>query len=288
MSSISQHEFMYNKTPLSVGDNRDENILIDALGIWLPECDLIYYGLLNSEYSDILYKLKNKSIFNPHDIYLDMCFFSGDDLIKYLASPDDNLAELSDEFLNNATETAFNNYFYVPCNETMMRHSIIELAYYKFIKSITIMYPWALREIDYQFCKSLIPASIREKFKITCGNIPDFLKNKKESNIRYTTIIMNSIDELNYLIDNNESLKTNTSTFLLRNSSDNVSYKLLDSTDKLTGKKISFDEIGNKEILSKLIDEERMIPKTEMRFGRFEPLLFSDAKPNKEDFIFGR
>ena len=288
MSSITPHEYMYNKTPLSVGDNRDENILIEALGTWIPECDLIYYGLLNSEYSDKLYKLKNTAIFNPHDIYLDTCFFSGDDLIRYLASPDDSLSELSEDFLNDATKTALDKYFYVPCNETMLRHSIIELSYYNFVKSITILYPWELREIDYQYVRNIIPTSIRSKYRLVSGDILGFLKSKNNSNIKYPTIVLNSIDDLNEMIDNNKEYKTGSSAFLLRNSSDNVSFKIEDDPENKDKKKISFDEIGTKEIFDKLMDPDKLIPKSEMRFARFEPILFSDSKPDPKDFVFGR
>ena len=59
MSKYTEKKDLYNNIPLSLNENRDENILIDILGNWIPECDLIYYGLLSSKYSEELYKLKN-------------------------------------------------------------------------------------------------------------------------------------------------------------------------------------------------------------------------------------
>ena len=277
MSKHTSHEDMYSKIPLSNNGNRDEHILIDILGNWIPECDIIFYGLLNSHYSEELYKLKHRAMFNPHDVYLDTCYFSGDDLIRYLASPDDTLAELSDEYLTKATTTALDKYMYVPCNETMVRHSIIELAYFDFVKSITLLYPWDIREIDYQYLKAIIPPTVLGKFKIVSGDMLGFIKSKYNTNIAYTTIITNSLSDVNELIDNCEEYKTNASFFLLRNNSDNVKSEITMVDGE---KEIQFIEIGTQEIMDKLMDHERMLPKTQMRFARYEPLLFSDAKPN--------
>lgn len=282
MGVFTNRDHMYNKIPLSTGDNRDEHILIDVLGSWIPECDLIYYGLLNSPHSNEFYKLNDIKIIKPHDIYLDTFYFSGDDLIRFLASPDDNLAELSDEYLTKVTKSALDNYFYVPCNETMIRHSIIELAYFDFVKSITLLYPWGIRDIDFKYLKSITPQSVASKFTLASGNMCDFIKSKSNSQHKYTTIILNSIETLNELIDNCDMYHTESSFFLLRNHSGNVSSKI---TEENGEKKIEFKEEGNDELLNKLIDSERMLPKTQMRFGRFEPYLFDDIKPDSNNFL---
>ena len=227
--------------------------------------------------------LKNAKIINPHDIYLDTFYFSGDDLIRYLASPDDTLADLSEEYLTELTNAALDNYLYVPCNETMIRHSIIELAYFDFAKSITLLYPWDIREVDYYYLKSIIPEAILKKINIASGDICDYLKNN--TSIKYTTIILNSIDDVNELIDKSDEYNTSSSLFLLRNHSENVSSKIIETDGE---KRIEFTEEGNDEIFLKLIDMERMIPKTQMRFARFEPHLFVDAKPVQEGFISGQ
>lgn len=285
MSRFISREDIYNQIPLTLNDNRDEHILIDALGNWIPECDLIYYGLLNSHYSQSLYKLANTSKFYPKDIYLDTCYFTGDDLIRFLASPDDTLVELSDDYLNEATKTALDNYAYIPCNETMLRHALIELSYFDMVKSITILYPWDIREIDIEYLRSIIPHTILGKFKIATGSIPEYIKSRPENTQPFTTIIMNSISELNLLIDNCSEYRTKSSFFLLRNHSGNVSYRLIEKDGELVPK---FDELGSMGILTKLIDEDRLIPKTEMRFARYEPLLFEDAKPDPKNFELGR
>ena len=283
MSKFTNNNDIYSKPLLSGNSNREENFLIDALGNWIPECELIYYGLLNSQFADALYKLKNTSIFNPHDIYLDTCYFNGDDLIRYLASPDDTLENLSEASLNDMTKAALDKYFYVPCSETMLRHSIIELAYFDFVKSITLVYPWDIREIDYQYLKSIIPNTVLAKFKIVSGNIIDFLKSKKESNITYTTIISNSIDDVNEMIDNCKEYNTNTSFFLLRNHSGNTVMEFSKDCENSNAQNIEFKEVGTVEIYNKLMDTERLVPKTQMQFARYEPMLFDDAKPRSND-----
>lgn len=282
MSTFTKHEDVYSRPLLSGNANRDENFLIDTLGNWIPECELIYYGLLNSKFSDELYKLRNTSIFNPHEIYLDTCYFNGDDLIRYLASPDDTLANLSEDFLTEATQTALEKYLYVPCSETMLRHSIIELAYFDFVKSVTIVYPWDIREIDYQYLKLIIPRNVLSKFKIVSGNIIDFLKSKKDSSTVYTTIISNSIEDINEMIDNCKEYKTDKSFFLLRNHSGNTALEISNDGENSTEQNIAFKEIGTSEIFSKLIDTDRLVPKTQMQFARYEPMLFDDAKPKSE------
>ena len=271
-------EHTYSKMPLQLGENRDENILIEVLGNWIPECDLIYYGLLNSSYSEKFYKLKNSCRYNPRDIYLDTCYFSGDDLIRYLASETDELHMLPEEILTDATKTALNSYTYVPCNESMLRHSIIELAYYDFVKSITLLYPWEIRKIDYDFIRSIVPFSILPKFKIVSGDLLGFIESKSNTDIRYTTIIMNSLSDVNTLIDECDKYHTEASFFLLRNHSGNVSCEIVDDPNSKNNKKIIFDEIGTKEIFMKLMDIDRMIPKTQMRFARYEPHLFNKLK----------
>ena len=287
MSKVTAHDYLYNKSPLSGDTNRDENILIDVIGNWIPECDIIYYGLLGSKYSDILYKLKTRTMFNPHDIYLETCYFGTYDLIKYLAS--DNELPISDEetsqdFINDAATTAFSRYSYVPCNETMFRHSIIELAYFDFVKSITLLYPWDIRPIDYEYLQSIIPKTVWDKFNIASGSMLNLIKDNASKGFSYSTIVLNSLSDINFLIDNCEEYKTDSTFFLLRNYSENVKYEIIDDSENENNRKISFSEIGSYEILNKLMDMEQGIPKTKMRFARYEPLLFDDAKPKAEDF----
>ena len=285
MGSLRPHD-MYSQIPLSVGDNRDENILIEVLGNWIPECDLMFYGLMNSKYSEILYKLKNTKIINPKDIYREYCYFTGDDFIKYLYSDSLEMPELPEELLVDATKEALDKYLYVPCNETMLRHSMIELAFYDWIKSITLIYPWDIREIDYEFLKTIIPHSVLYKFRIVSGELLDFIKTDIPTGIKYTTIVLNSLSDLNELIDNNEEYHTDETFFLLRNSSENVSFTL--NTSSEGERSLDFKEIGTEEVLLKLIDEKTLLPKTKMRFARYEPFLFSDAKPDPNEFKLGR
>ena len=285
MSTFFPHTESYNKPPLSVGDNRDENIIIDVLGNWIPECDLIYYGLLNSPHSNEFPKLRDTKIFKPRDIYLDHCFFSGDDLIRYLSTTDNSLAELDDRYLTVATTTALNHYTYVPCNETMFRHSIIELAYFDFVKSITLVYPWDLRKIDLHYLNSIIPYSVLSKFNIVSGNMLDYIKEK--TNTKFTTIVCNTIQDVITLIDNPIIYRTNSSFFLLRNSSQTVSYNIENDPNNPSNTKIDFTELGNKEILSRIMDLEHGIPNSQMRFARYEPYLFDDAKPKDNENFYG-
>ena len=288
MSRYTSREYMYTKQPLSTQDNRDEYFLIDVAGNWIPECDLIYYGLLNSSYSDNLYKLKNTIRINPHEIYLDTCYFESKDLIRYLASEDKNsLADLDDEYILSAIATAITMYTYEPCNEPMIRHAIIEAAYYDFVKTITLVYPWPIRPIDRLYLKSIIPNTVIGKFNLVTGPLIDVIRNNKIS-FKYTTIISNSHEDINEMIDKCNEYGTDTSFYLLRNHSGNVKFEMIkdpENEDKLIPK---FTEIGTMEILSKLVDMNTGIPKTQMRFARYEPILFEDGKPNSNDFLLGK
>lgn len=286
MGLYTDHSNLYSKLPLTSGENRDEHFLVEVLGSWIPECELMYYGLLGSKYSNDLYKLRNMTRTTPRDAYLETCFFSGDDLIKYLASEDNSFdIDLPEEFLQNATMEALDKYFYVPCSETMIRHSIIELTYFDFCKSVTLIFPWDIRPIDYAFLNSVIPESRMSKFKLASGDTLDFLKSNKNSETKYTTLITNDLDTVNTLIDENETYGTESTLFLLRNSSKNTEAKIFTNDE---GKQdIEFNELGNEIIIPKLMDVTKGIPKNQMRFGRFDPHLFDDLKPDEKEFSYG-
>ena len=90
------------------------------------------------------------------------------------------------------------------------------------------------------------------------------------------------------MIDNCDIYKTDASFFLLRNDSSNVKHDFTDDPNNPGKKIIDFEEIGTLEILNKLMDLERGVPKTQMRFARYEPVLFSEAKPDPKNFTLGR
>ena len=285
MSKLFNFDSFNVKQPLSTEDNRDENYLIEVVGNWIPECDIVYYGLLNSEYSNILYKLRTKSKFEVAEIYREICYFTGRDLIRYLASTNDDYEDLDDEFINKALQTAYSNYMYVPCNESMLRHAIIETAYLKFVKSITLVYPWEPRPIDIQYIRRIIPPKIITKFNFANGSITEIVNlSKKDSHIngKFTTIILNSMEELIYLIDNANSCKTDEAFFLLRNHSENTD--LVKNDDG----KFEFVERNNMSILNKLLDFNTGVPKSQMRFARYEPTLFIDQKKIVDDGFLGK
>ena len=62
MSLYTNRDSVYNQSPFVAIGNRDEYFIIDIIGNWIPENDIIYYGLLNSQYSEIFYKLCQKYI----------------------------------------------------------------------------------------------------------------------------------------------------------------------------------------------------------------------------------
>ena len=80
-----------SQPPMSLNDGRDETFLIDAPGIWVPECEIIFYGLMGTEYQESLYKLRELTNFDSKRIYRDIGFFQASDLIRYLSSPDDTM-----------------------------------------------------------------------------------------------------------------------------------------------------------------------------------------------------
>ena len=272
MSKFKSQRDIYSYIPLEVADNRDEYFLIDAIGAWIPECEIVFYGLMMSEYSNIFPKLKTMDKINPTDFYLDYSYLNAEDLIRYLASDNEEFANLSQDEITNALITAINNYLYVPCSETLLRHTILEAAYAPFVKSITISYPWELRDIDYQYVLRIIPESLQDKIYLRTGSQLDLIRSHANSNEpQYTTIITNSIEDVKYMIENAESLKTSESFFLLRNHSGNTSMKqILD--------KIVFEEEGTRDILKMIIDPNTGFPNCKMRFSRYEPLLFNGVK----------
>ena len=277
MSRFDHDDSFYVKQPLISGDNRDENLLVEVLGNWIPECDIVFYGLLQSDYERFFHKLRTRTKFDPMDTYREMCYFTSKDLLKYLYSIDDNYEDIiiDANLTKEALDFAYRNFFYAPCNETMIRHAIIELAYSNFIKSVTLVYPWEPRDVDIAYLHNIIPEAVIHKFNVADGTLLDVIETtNKESNLingKYTTIILNSIDDVNELIDNAEKYKTDTAFFLLRNHSENVKLTRIEDRQE-------FVEVGNEIIIPKLMDIHTGIPKSQMRFARYEPILFEDDK----------
>lgn len=283
MTQLKPHEFSYSKIPMvSNNGNRDERFIIEVPGNWIPEVDIIFYGLLNSDKSDDFFKLNNITSIIPRNIYLDLCYFEAPDLIRYLKSRDDSLENISQSDIIEYTKVAIENYYYIPANESMFRHSIIEASYNDFIKEIVLLYPWDIREIDLEFINRIIPKKVIHKFTLLHANLLDLLKeNASNGNDKFTSIICNDINDAIEMVNNQSLYGTSESFILLRNHSGNV--KMSFNED---GKPI-FEEIGNYEVLSKIIDLNTGYPTSKMRFARYEPILFADAKPKNEDFLFG-
>lgn len=275
MAQYFDHSIRNNIKPLDASNDRDEYYLIDVLGTWIPECELIFYGLLGSEHEKSLIKLREWSNFNARDVYLDLSYFTSRDLIRYLTSPDDTLEDLSDEEISTYLTYAFNHYMYMPCSETALRHSLMETLNFDFAKSLTLVYPWDVRDIDIKYLQSITPQSMMKKINIASGSIPEVIKETGET---YTTIVSNSIDDINLLVDNKEEYKTDATLFLLRNHSENM------VMDKDEEGKVVFLEAYMEGLLDKLIDMQTGLPKTQIRFGRFEPKLFSDMSSRISDF----
>ena len=277
MGLIFGRDYIGNKPPIFNNDERDEYFLIDALGIWIPECEMVVYGLLNNPtYSDYLYKLRNMTMIRPLDLYLDTSFFTARDLVRYLASTDDSLEDLDEKTIDRLLEEARMSYLYSPCSETTMRHSIIELMYQKFCKSVTLVFPWTPTFLEKEFLKAIVPHEVIHKLNITGGTIPAVIE---ATDTTYTTIITNSIEDIEMMVDNREKYRVQSTLFLLRNHSGNMSMEIA----KEDGKPY-FTERKMDTLLPKLIDMKRGIPLSQIRFGRFEPELFSMTKKKIKPF----
>ena len=274
MSRHHTTDQVYSAMPLDASGDRDESFLIDALGTWIPECDIILYGLMNSPIGERFYKIRENIITDQLETYRSQCFFTARDLIRYLSSVDESLDDLSEEEIAEAFQMALRYYQYTPSNETMMRHSIMEVMYHDFVKSVTLVYPWNIRPIDHLFIRRITPEKIFNKLEVAVGDIPSVVRS---SDRRYTTIITNELSDIKELTKDPKGNRVDTALFLLRNHSGNVKItKGEDGEDTLV-------EIGSEELLPIFVDEKTGIPKSQMRFGRFEPLLFVDmnkAIPN--------
>lgn len=276
MSIISSKDGIYSREPLGNTENRDEHFLIEVPGIWVPECDIALYGLLNSDVSNEIYKLRNNTSFNAYEEYQKLAYFTIDDCIRYLVSDNEELdTKISNYDILQYVEKALINYKYNPCNETMLRHAIIEVAFYPFVKEITLVFPWKIRKIDMGYIYKIVPESILSKFNIEDKNsITEIIQNKcKEEKEQYTTIITNDIEEIIYLVNNLKELKLEDPLFLLRNHSGNTIVKYNENNEP------SFEEVGDREIFEKIFDPNTGLPISNTRFARFIPYLYSDMEP---------
>ena len=262
--------------------DRDEYILIEALGTWIPMCDVIFYGLINSRYSEDFYKLRHISTFNPTDIYYSLCYFNEIDLVRYLASTDSTLARMDYKLITRYVRYARMNYRYMPApQETMMRHALIEAAFYNLIKKIVLVYPFKVREVDKWFLDEMLPKPVREKIVYINASMRVAPKIKPPDVPYYTTIILNSKQDLKYLIDNSEEKEVDNATFLLLNNSENTTFTKYLNPEDPSKFEVDYIEEDTKEIVDKLMIGE-VIPKTKMRFARFYPFLYNDLKPREE------
>ena len=276
MGIYTRSNGIYSQPPLSLNDGRDETFIIDVLGTWVPECEIIFYGLLGTPYAESLYKLREMVSYDPKQIYHEYAFFTSRDLIRYLSSVDDELdMEISEEEIEDAINLAFRNYMYIPCSETMIRHSIMEIMYDRFVKSVTLVFPWDLRPIDVAHLRHITPEKIADKLVLTSGTIPSVIE---ETDATYTTVISNSIEDINLMVDERKKYHTESTLFLLRNHSQNMS--IIRNEDG----SVEFVEDHMDELIPKLIDLKTGFPKTRNEFGRFEPQLFSDMEPRFKGF----
>lgn len=286
MGKILNEDYVTNKQPLYNYDNREENILIETPGIIIPECDEIIYGLLFSKYSSAFEKLRNLNRINPKTLYYETAFFHKFDLLRHLANDDEKKRLEDPAYCNELLQVAHEQYLCEPCGETMIRHAFIELAYQPFIKTVTFLYPYEIRDIDMQYLSTIIPKSIREKFFFVSGNLLDIVEENHElpkTDFSYTTIVTNSLSDILSLLENPKKYPVKSTCFLLRNHSGNM--EICETIDTVTKQpKIIFREKYTKEILERMVDIETGIPITENRFGRFEPTLFIDMKPTQNPF----
>lgn len=272
MGIYTNHSSIYSNIPLSSNPGRDEYFLIDVLGTWIPECDLITYGLLGTGWADQLFKLRERTNFNPNSVYHDYGFFTSDDLVRYLSSTEDLEldSDVPDETVEEIMNFALDHYDYSQCSETMMRHAIMEIMYDDFVKSVTLVYPWQIRPIDTFYLRRITPPQIFEKLNLASGKLSEIAA--MDSEIEYTTIISNSIEDISLMVDDPKKYHCQAAMFLLRNHSQNMEIVL--GEDEYP----SFNEVGMEELLPKLIDFNTGLPLTGMRFGRFEPRLFSETE----------
>lgn len=278
--------FVYNRQPFTATDDREEHFLIDVPGIVVPECDFIFYGLLASNYSEELYKLREQSSFNVRDVYNNHMYFNAMDLIAYLSSPDETLDSCDADYLGELYTAALKNYDYSIANETMVRHAFIEAAMYDFVKTVSFVYPWEVRDIDLVFLSRILPDRVKKKVRHFSGTLMEAIKDRPHDIPFYTTIVSSSIEDVHDMIDHAKEYKTDQAFFMLRNHSGNTSFEMIPNPENPKEKIPHFEEIGTKEILEKLMTERGM-PKGQMRFARFVPYLYSDRKPNNENFLIG-
>lgn len=272
----TDREYLYNKKPLSQLDNRDEYFLIEALGTVIPEADIIFYSLLTSKYRNQFPKIDALLGHTKKDIYNEIFYFAPDDLIRYLHSP---YIETLDEDMSNE-EIAFywdfcrKTFFYQSYTETMMFHALMEAAINKYVKSIVIAYPWEVRDVDVAFLHRRLPKSIIDKLLVSSDPILNLVDSSETG---YTTIITNNIHDVITMIHDTRRYKCDTTAFLLRNHSKNVS---LDRKTK------EFKEEGDIAITGLLIDENG-VPTTRMTYGRFQAFRFEDMNPNLKIYNYG-
>lgn len=268
-----------------MGDNRDENMMVEFNGIIHSESETIFYGMKDCPILEAHpFKTYQRLLkYDPDTIYSEIAYFRPFDLVQYLNDGE----EIDEGEINAIIEYATLNYNYSTATLLAIAEAINNLFQSSYLKNVTFVLPDMNEnnlaylidiytpEVISSKCKFVFP----DEGKTIIETMKDELLNSANQNYPYTTIITNEYQLILDILRNYKEYKADTTLFLLRNHSQNMK-------QSIKGDSVVFEELYTTEILGAINgDEESTKLKkfdfpVKAKFGRFKPFPYSTGSPS--------
>ncbi len=268
-----------------MGDNRDENIMVEFNGIIHSESEKIFYGMKDCMILEAHpFKTYQRLLqYDSDQVYEEIAYFRPSDLVQYLNDGE----EIDDDEINAIIDYATFNYNFSTATLLAMAGAIGNLFQTDYLKNVTFVMPdqsennfkylldiYTPKIID-EKCNFLIP----DKGQSIIDAMKNELLNAANKNTPYTTIITNEYKLILDVLKEYKKYKADTDLFLLRNHSQNME-------QSIKGDSVIFKELHTDEIIGAINGDvtksklENLDFPVKAKFGRFNPFPYSTGSPS--------
>ena len=286
MSSTFDELLPTSRDPLyPMGDNRDENMLVEFNGIIHSEAERVFYGMRDCIILEAHPFKTYQTLLNleSDQIYEEIAYFRPRNLIRYLNDGE----EIDEDEINAIIEYSNINYDFSTVTLLAMAGAIGNLFQSSYLKNVTFVMPdensnnfMYLEDlytptIIQSKCNFLIP----DKDQSIINAMKEELLRAANANNPYTTIITNEYQLILEVLNNYKKYKADTDLFLLRNHSQNME-------QSIKGDSVIYKELHTEEIIGAINGDvsksklENLNFPVKAKFGRFNPFPYSTGSPS--------
>ena len=286
MASVFDDLLPTSRDPLyPMGDNRDENVLIEFNGIIHSEAERIFYGMKDCIILEAhpFKTYQNLLNYDSDQIYEEIAYFRPYDLIRYLNDGE----KIDDDEINAIIEYANMNYDFSIATLLAMAGAIGNLFQTNYLKNVTFVMPdenlnnflyledLYTPELIQTRCNFLIP----DKNQSIVDAMKEELLRASNANNPYTSIITNEYQLILDVLKAYKEYKADTTLFLLRNHSQNME-------QSIKGDSVIYKELHTDEIIGAINGDvsksklENLNFPVKAKFGRFNPFPYSTGSPS--------